>query len=219
MGRMTFTGWPPEAVAFFEGLEADNSRAYWQAHKATYAAAVRQPMEELLAELAEEFGEGRIFRPYRDVRFSADKSPYKTAIGATLAGGGYVQFSADGLAAGAGMYEMAPDQLERYRQAVAADPSGADLTGLVADLRSAGNEVTAREMLKTAPKGYPRDHPRVELLRHKGVIAWREWPPETCVGTPEARTVVTDFLRAARPLLRWLDRHVGPSRQPPTARR
>ena len=76
-------------------------------------------MEELLAELADRCGPGRIFRPNRDVRFSADKSPYKTAIAATLDNGGYVQFSAAGLAAGRGMYMMAPDQLQRYREALA----------------------------------------------------------------------------------------------------
>ena len=86
-----------------------------------------------LADLADEFGEGRIFRPYRDVRFSADKSPYKTAIAATV-GAGYVQLSADGLMAAPGMYHMAPDQLERYRRAVASDRTGPGLEQLIAGL-------------------------------------------------------------------------------------
>src|SRR3981081_383623 len=81
---MAFRGWPVEAIEFYEGLEADNSKAYWQDHKSVYEQCVQRPMKELLAELAPEFGEGKIFRPYRDVRFSADKSPYKTAIAATL---------------------------------------------------------------------------------------------------------------------------------------
>src|SRR6059036_967531 len=115
---MAFRGWPAEALEFFEGLEADNSKSYWQANKGVYETLVRGPMEELLAELAPEFGEGRIFRPYRDVRFSADKSPYKTHMGAML-GEGYVQLSSGGLGLGCGMWEMAPDQLDRYRHAVA----------------------------------------------------------------------------------------------------
>src|ERR671928_51123 len=97
---MAFRGFPAEAIEFYEGLEADNTRAYWQDHKKDYEELVKRPMVELLAELSDEFGEGKIFRPFRDVRFSKDKSPYKTAIGATLARGGYVQFSAHGLAAG-----------------------------------------------------------------------------------------------------------------------
>ena len=124
---MAFNGWPAQAVEFYDGLEEDNSREYWHAHKAVYSEAVLRPMEELLEELSARFGPGRIFRPHRDVRFSADKSPYKTAIGATLSGGGYIQFSAAGLAAGRGMYMMAPDQLERYRRAVDTDPAGSEV--------------------------------------------------------------------------------------------
>src|SRR3954451_24990715 len=86
---MAFRGWPVEAVEFYEGLLADNSKTYWQARKHTYDDDVRGPMQELLTELAPEFGQGKIFRPYRDVRFSADKTPYKTHIGAVLEGGGY----------------------------------------------------------------------------------------------------------------------------------
>jgi uncharacterized protein (DUF2461 family) len=94
---MAFTGWPVEAIEFYEGLCADNTKTYWVEHKSIYDECVLRPMQELLAELEPDFGEGKIFRPYRDVRFSADKTPYKTAIGATLARGGYIQVSADGL--------------------------------------------------------------------------------------------------------------------------
>src|SRR5436305_11055276 len=132
---MAFRGWPAEALEFYEGLAADNSKAYWTDHKSVYEQCVYAPMVELLAELADEFGPGKIFRPYRDVRFSADKTPYKTVIGATLERGGYVQLSAHGLSCGAGMYMMAPDQLARYRQAVAADGTGGRLAALVDDLR------------------------------------------------------------------------------------
>jgi len=212
---MAFRGWPAEAIEFYEGLEADNTRAYWADHKEEYEALVKGPMVELLAELEADFGAGKIFRPYRDVRFSRDKSPYKTAIGATLEHGGYVQFSARGLAAGSGYYVMMPDQLEQYRRAVADDIAGAELEGLVAELRRAGAEVTARESLRTAPKGYPKDHPRIELLRHKGLIAWREWPVGAWLGTARAKQRVVDFFVGASPLTAWLDKHVGPSAAPP----
>lgn len=69
---MAFTGWPVEGVEFYEGLQADNSKVYWQEHKAVYERDVRAPMEQLLAELADEFGSGKLFRPNRDVRFSAE---------------------------------------------------------------------------------------------------------------------------------------------------
>ncbi|MFP5375752.1 MAG: DUF2461 domain-containing protein [Acidimicrobiia bacterium] len=166
---MAFRGWPAEALEFFEGLEADNSRAYWQDHRAVYDAAVRGPMDELLAELAPEFGDGKVFRPYRDVRFSADKSPYKTHLGAVLGGAGYVQLSAEGLAAGLGYWHMSADQLDRFRRAVADDRTGEPLAAVARSLGRQGVELTSIESLKTAPRGYPKDHPRVELLRHKGL--------------------------------------------------
>ena len=212
---MAFRGWPAEAIEFYEGLEADNTRAYWTDHKQEYEELVKAPMLELLAELEADFGAGKIFRPHRDVRFSRDKSPYKTAIGATLERGGYVQFSARGLAAGCGYYVMMPDQLERYRRAVADDGTGAELESLVAELRRAGADVTARESLRTAPKGYPKDHPRIGLLRHKGLIVWREWPVAAWMGTAKAKQRVVDLLVGARPLTAWLDREVGPSATPP----
>lgn len=210
---MTFRGWPVEALEFFEGLEADNSKTYWQRNKETYETLVRAPMEDLLSELAPQWGEGRIFRPYRDVRFSADKSPYKTAIGA-MVGDGYVQLNAQGLAAGAGMWEMAPDQLERYRQAVSENGSGAKLVGIVATIKKAGIEPTGHGVLKTAPKGYPKDHPRIELLRYKGLVAWREWPAGAWLGTRRAKDRLVDFFQKSKPLRGWLDEHVGPSKLP-----
>ncbi|MEE1785279.1 DUF2461 domain-containing protein [Streptomyces sp. SP17BM10] len=211
---MTFSGWPVEALEFYEHLEADNSKTFWQAHKDRYDEAVRAPMEELLAELEPEFGPGKIFRPNRDVRFSADKSPYKTHIGAHLEAGGYVQLSADGLACGNGMYQLAADQLERYRAAVAEDVSGAELERVIARVEKDGPKVFGRDSLKSAPRGYPKDHPRIELLRHKGLVAWQEWPPAKWLGTRAALTRIAAFLRASQPLRDWLDGHVGPSELP-----
>jgi uncharacterized protein (TIGR02453 family) len=208
---VAFRGWPAEALEFYEGLEADNSKAYWSVHKATYEEAVHAPMAALLDELEAEFGAGKIFRPYRDVRFSADKSPYKTHIGAWLERGGYLQLSAAGLAAGNGMYMMAADQLDRYRRAVHDDRTGEQLRALMDEISRKGIRVGGHEQLKTAPKGYPRDHPRVDLLRNKGVVAWRDWPVAAWLGTAAAKRRVVEFFRASQPLNDWLDAHVGPS--------
>src|SRR5574341_554320 len=216
---MVFSGWPDEAVEFYEGLEADNSKTYWTAHKPVFHASVHAPMVELLAELAGEFGEGRIFRPYRDVRFSADKSPYKTAIYAALERGGYVGFSADGLTAGTGYYHMASDQLDRYRRAVDDDTRGTSLVAIVNQLAANGVEFGGPDPLKSAPRGYPRDHPRIELLRHNGLIAWRQWPVEAWLGTAAAKDRIVGLLRTAAPLQAWLDEEVGPSTAPAEARR
>jgi uncharacterized protein (TIGR02453 family) len=206
---MAFRGWPVEALEFYEGLEADNSRTYWTTHKAVYEEKVRGPMLALLAELEPEFGPGRIFRPNRDVRFSADKSPYKTTCAATLERGGYVQLSARGLGSGRGTYMMAPDQLSRFRAAVADDARGGALQAIVDAAGRDGIEIACHDELKTVPRGYPRDHPRADLLRMKGLIAWRQWPVAAWLGTAKAKTRVVDFLRACQPLTEWLDAHVG----------
>ena len=207
---MSFQGWPEEALDFYEGLEADNSKTYWTAHKAIYEEKVLGPMAELLEELGPQFGESKVFRPYRDVRFSKDKSPYKTNIAAVI-GDGYIQLSASGLAAGSGMYQMAPDQLDRYRLAVASDATGEELEQVVAGIEVREIAVQGHDMLKKSPRGYPADHPRVELLRYKGIIAWKEWPVEPWLGTSAAKQHVAGFLGACQPLCAWLEANVGGS--------
>ncbi|HZU73409.1 MAG TPA: DUF2461 domain-containing protein [Acidimicrobiales bacterium] len=206
---MAFRGWPAEAVEFYEGLEADNSKSYWTANKSTYETKVLGPMNELLAELADEFGPGRPFRPYRDIRFSADKSPYKTYLAAHLEGGGYISFSSAGLGVGCGLYMPGPEALARFRAAIDDDATGAELVALVGALRKKGMQVSAHEELKTAPKGYAKDHPRIDLLRMKGVTTWQQWPPGPWLGTARARDRVAKHLRDSRPLLDWLAANVG----------
>jgi uncharacterized protein (TIGR02453 family) len=205
---VTFHGWPDEAVEFYEGLAADNTRAYWQDHKAVYEQSVKAPMDELLAELAEEFGAGRIFRPYRDTRFSKDKSPYKLTCAAHLKSG-YISFSADEFFVGSGLYNPEPAALTRYRFAVADDLSGEQLNRIVSGLRETGYETIGHGVLKTAPKGYPKDHPRIELLKYKGIAISRRWPVGAWLGTRKAKDRVVTVLRDARPLREWLDIHVG----------
>ncbi len=210
---MKFKGWPTSASQFFVGLEEDNAKSYWLAHKDVYERDVKGPMEALLAELRDEFGESRLFRPYRDTRFSADKSPYKTSVAARV-GDGYISFSADGLLAGAGTYHMAPDQLARFRDAIIADRPGRTLESAVAAARAAGLDVHAHESLKTAPRGYPKEHPRMELLRLKGLVASRHWPSASWQSTAAAKKRVVDTLRAATPIVTWLRKNVGASELP-----
>lgn len=208
----TFTGWPKEAIGWFEGLEADNSKAYFDAHRATYQSSVRAPLEALLAEVAGEFGDGRLFRPNRDVRFSADKSPYKTNAAAIIGSEGhagfYVDVSADGLAAGGGYRHLTRDQLTRFRGAVDHEETGAELERLLAGAAAAGL-TSFGAALRTAPRGYPLDHPRIELLRLKDVILIRRDPAGGIMHSPQALDWVRETWRALRPVVDWLDGHVG----------
>ncbi len=215
---MAFTGFPDEAFTFFERLAADNSRTFWQANKATYETQVRAPMLALLDEL-EEFGPFNVFRPYRDVRFAKDKTPYKENIGAygeSDGGAGYyVHLDTTGMFAGSGYYNMAFDQLERFRNAVDSKASGEKLEVLCAEAEKRGLKLGAMSELKTAPRGYPKDHPRIAILRRKGLVASKEWPLAKWMHTQEVVTRVRDAWSAAGDLNKWLNKHVGPSTLPP----
>jgi uncharacterized protein (TIGR02453 family) len=216
---VTFRGFPPECLTFYEGLELDNSKTYWTAHRDQFESAVRGPMRALLATLEERWGPFHVFRPNRDVRFSRDKSPYKTALGAVgeseRGAHFYVQVSAQGLLVASGFYMMAPDQLERFRSAIADARRGPRLAKLVEQVRAEGLDCAPRDPLKTAPRGYPKDHARIELLRGKGLTSGRTFPVAKWLHTAAVRDRVIETWSAARPVNSWLERHVGPSTAPP----
>jgi uncharacterized protein (TIGR02453 family) len=216
-GVSTFAGFPAEALAFYEGLVADNSKAYWTDHREVYERAVRAPLQHLLDALEPEFGPGRIFRPYRDVRFSADKSPYKTHAAALLhasqgAAPLYVEVSATGLVLGGGYFHMSRDQVARYRAAVQAEATGAELDVLTRALGQRGFTVIG-ERLQRPPRGVDPGHPRADLLRHTGLAAALTLGVPGWLGTPQCLEEVATGLRAVRPLTEWLERNVGPAEE------
>ncbi|MGE0878532.1 MAG: DUF2461 domain-containing protein [Acidimicrobiia bacterium] len=213
-----FTGFPAAALTFFAGLEADNSKQYWTEHKQVYDECVKQPFLDLLDALDDEFKPLRMFRPNRDVRFSKDKSPYKTHTGAAgeREGGAmyYVALSSEGLFAATGYYQCAPDQLERLRHAIDTENVGGELVKIVAAQRRKGMAVEG-DSLKTAPRGYAKDHPRIDLLRMKWITTGKKFPVEPWLHTKGALARVQKVWRDAEPLNAWLDTHVGPSTRPP----
>jgi uncharacterized protein (TIGR02453 family) len=215
----TFEGWPAAALEFFVGLEADNSKSYWLAHKDVYEGAVKAPFLALTEEVRKEFGPLRLFRPYRDTRFAKDKSPYKTAAAAVTEGPGgtsyYVQVSASGLYVGSGYYHLAPDQLERFRAAVADAKAGPKFAAAVGALRREKYNVESRESLKRVPRGFDAAHPRAALLKMKGVHVGREFGAPKWMHSGASLPRIIAAWREAAPVNRWLDRHVGPSTAPP----
>src|SRR5690242_8164823 len=172
--RMAFSGFGADAFAWYEGLERDNSKAYFTRTRDTFETAVRGELEALFDELSGEFGgTTRLFRQHRDIRFSPDKSPYKTRTYGVLAGAPsafYAELSARGLYAGSGYHVLMRDQLERFRAAVDDEAEGRALLAAVEAVEDAGLEI-AGASLKTAPRGYPREHPRIGLLRRKALFA------------------------------------------------
>ncbi|MFI0356707.1 DUF2461 domain-containing protein [Actinomadura sp. 9N407] len=210
---MAFDGFTDATFTFYEGLLADNSKGYWTEHKSTYERHVRDPLALLCAELEAEFGPAKMFRPYRDVRFSADKTPYKTHQGAHALGGLYVQVDADGLMVAGGMFAPDPERLRRYRAAVDADSSGKELEAIVGGLRAAGLEI-AGDRLKTRPRGTRPDHPRLDLLRHRSLYAHEGWPADPWMHTREVVDRVRESWRRLRPLAEWGTRNIDPPGEP-----
>ena len=214
---MAATGIPLDAVDFFDELAGENTRAWWQANKERWQASVRTPMESVLADLEDEFGPAHLFRPNRDVRFSADKSPYKDhqgALATTAPGmGWYVQVGAAGLITGGGYYPTGRDQLARLRAAVDAPASGTALQRVVDDLVAAGFEPRGPQVA-TRPRGVPADHPRLELMRYTSLVVVREHGEPPWLSTPEVVERIRADWRAVRPFVEWLTEHVGATEEP-----
>jgi uncharacterized protein (TIGR02453 family) len=219
-----FGGFSPGVHEWFRGLEADNSKEYFAAHRQFFDDEVRGQMEALLTELGERFGgEVKLFRQNRDIRFSADKSPYKTNTYGVLGGteiaaqGLYASISARGLVAGSGYHVMGRDQLDRYREAVDDDEHGTELSKLVGQAEKAGLEVWG-ESLTTAPRGYPKDHERIALLRRKSLSLGATTSSERGISRADGLRFVTRTWRAAAPVTGWLDEHVGATTLPANRR-
>ena len=202
-----FTGWTGDFRGFFTGLQVNNSKAYFEAHRRQYEQDVKGPMVALLADLESRFGPARLSRPNRDIRFSADKSPYKTNIYATAREGGYVALAPEGLIVGGGRYTMDAEQLARYREAVAASGSGPKLVAIVDELRKKGYDLGGQE-LKRVPPPHPQDHPRAELLRYKRLFYWQQWKIGPWIATPSVRERVADAWTDGVTLNVWMARHL-----------
>ncbi len=209
----TFEGIPEAAFRFYAELEHNNNRDWWLEHKPTYDSAVKEPLTLLLAELEPAFGDARLFRPNRDIRFSLDKSPYKTAQGAFASiaegTGFYLQLSADGVLIGGGCHTHTPAQVARFRSAVDAPSSGEVLQAIVRDVEAAGFAVEG-ERLKTVPRGFDKDHPRAELLKHKSLTAGANLGQPGWLAGPGAAAEVARRWEQLRPLVEWIGRYAPP---------
>jgi uncharacterized protein (TIGR02453 family) len=207
--------WPPGALDFLRELEANNDRDWFKANRERYDTDLVEPARELAAELAH-LGDAHMFRPYNDTRFHM-RPPIKEQLGLAIgyggAGGYYVELSLDGLLVAAGLHAPAPDQLARYRAAIDDGRRAASFEKALATARAADLEPAPPE-LKRAPRGYPLDHPRIDRLRMKEITVYRRHALEPWLHTPAAVGRIRTELEAARPLVTWLAKHVGPSQRP-----
>lgn len=227
-GTGAFTGFPKGGGRFFHELALEQSRDWFHAHKHEYEALWQQPMQALLetlhARLSRVYGPTplaapKLFRIQRDVRFSKDKSPYKTNIAglipiATSSASSpteapaalYLHLGLEQLAA-AGAYVFDGAVLARYRAAVAEERTGQRLVEIVESLESAGLTLGAHATLARIPRGFDADHPRARLLRQKGLVAvFPKLTPAT-IASPELVEVLVKQATRVRPLLEWLLAH------------
>ncbi len=203
----SFDGFPVAALDFYDDLEMDNTKSFWAAHREVYETAVKAPMAALVAALEPEFGPAKVFRPYRDVRFAKDKTPYKTHQGAFVPSGPstgwYVQVGAPGVRVGVGFYEASSPRLAAIREAISDETRGRQLQRILTKLRKLGWELGG-ETLKTSPRGYDADHPRIDLLRHKSMTLGRSYGFEPVIHTAQLLDLVRADWRAARPFVEWV---------------
>ena len=203
-----FKGFPPEATRFFKQLARHNNRDWFQAHKDVYEHACREPMKDLLDELGPKFGAGHVMRINRDLRFSRDKSPYRTHIAAGFRDS-YVNLSPQGLYIGAGIYKPEPVALQRYRSAVDSAASGPKLQSIVASLRRKGYKVDTHQRLASTPRGYAPDHPRLDLLQMKDIFAGKMFPAGRWLSTRQTFERVKKVMTDTLPLVEWIRVNVG----------
>src|SRR5262245_43009546 len=184
-----FEGFADSGARFFHALARNQNRDWFLAHKREYEQGWAEPMKLLLTEVRETvarsfpqsaIGEPKVFRIFRDVRFSRDKSPYKTHVAGylPLAGTGgrlpgptalYLHLGTDNYV-GAGHWIMDSDQLARFRAAVLDDRRGREVAAILAKLEKAGFVAGSHDALKKVPRGVDPDHPRAELLKRKGLV-------------------------------------------------
>ena len=215
-----FTGFPKAGVDFFRALSVTQDRLWFAANRSSYETLWLQPMQSLLAALQPPLEKlyrrklsAKIFRLNRDVRFSKDKRPYKTNIAARIGfegadgpmGGPVVLYLHLGLEewVGAGFYALEPEKLALLRKRVLAEKSGAALQKLLATAERNGLMLTAMEKLKRAPAGVPVDHPRIEILKHKGLALGVETIQRKVRFSAGLAPWLLDQARAAQPVVAW----------------
>ena len=203
-----FNGFPQEAFDFFHQLTLHNDCDWFHTNQEVYRRACREPMEQLVRELGENASSTKITRINRDVRFSRDKSPYRTYIAAGVRGN-YIHLSAAGLYVGTGIYKPESVVLERFRKAVDGEVSGRRLQSIVMLLRRKGYRVETHERLMSAPRGYSADHVRIEFLRMEDIFGGKTFPPEPWLSTRKALRQIRQTVKDVRPLAEWIEVHVA----------
>jgi len=224
MNGLTFTHFPDETIIFFRELENNNNKEWFQAHKQDYKDYVQLPAIDFITSMGERLktistdiiydtrtnGAGSLMRIYRDIRFSPDKTPYKTNLGIIFwegAGkkmenpGFYFHFDNQGVGIYAGFYMFPKDKLKTYRDAV--DKNGAELQEVITELHEKGYSIGG-DKYKRVPQGFDVDHPHAELLKFKGLHSSTEMLDAELIIDPEFMDICFEHWANQSPLHNWL---------------
>lgn len=210
-----FSGFPKGAITFLRELEQHNEREWFKANRARYDELLVAPATALGEDLAPACGRPKVFRPWNDTRFHQGppiKEHIGLAIGYEGGGGFYVELSLDGLFVAAGLHNPAPDQVQRIRATIDDARGAAALQTAIDRARAGGLELNEPDLVR-APRGYPADHPRIDLLRRKRLVVTQRHKLAPWIHRPEAGERIAAQLDAAAPLVRWLRERVGPSQR------
>ncbi|TDT30085.1 TIGR02453 family protein [Naumannella halotolerans] len=212
-----FTGLPTGLFRFLDNLEADNSKEFFDANRETYNTEVKTPVDALKSELERDYGPLKGFRINRDVRFSKDKSPYKTWVGLTTTDravggvGSFWQATAHQMKIATGAMMLESDQLVRYRDALIDQEAGSEFDQIRRALSDEGLDVGPGDIpqYKRVPRGYPADHSRSAELQWKGAIVIHSFNRARWMQTDEVVDRIGAVWSGAQPLLDWFETHVG----------
>ena len=216
-----FSGFSREAPGFFHELAVEMNKEWFEANKARYQALWVEPMTALMTELAARIAKVyapqklgvKLFRIYRDTRFSKDKSPYKTHMAALIQGKVaspiYMHIGVDEEWIGCGSYFFEDKQLAKWRKLVAADKTGKEIAGIVGKLRRAGYTVGGHEDYKKVPKPYPADHPRAEFLKMRGLTAGFPDMPRGLLHDKKLVDWLVKHMKATAAMVTWLYRNLA----------
>lgn len=211
---MNFNGFSSDVFSFYEELHENNTRDFWQEHKSFYESEISKPLIELAALLSPEFGSVKVFRPYRDLRFTKDKRPYQEfaslAVEQTPQGGAlYFQLSADGIYVAGGFWRIESTQLETWREALNNPGFAQEAHSFIDKLMKEGFELNKTNILKSAPKGYSTQHPEIDLLRLKSLTIGRHFKKAAWMHRTECYNKVAESWSSVVIWNNWLDKIVN----------
>jgi uncharacterized protein (TIGR02453 family) len=215
---MTFEGFNPDSIIFFQELGQNNNRDWWLANKSRYETNVRQPILDLIDAIGGEYGTVKTFRPNRDTRFSSNKDPYKDQISFVAYGATgnacYLQLSEEGLFVAGGYWQPGKDQLERFRALVDDNRLFGDMEATIDALAESGFELSNEGALKTAPRGFDPNHPRINLLRLKTLAISKSIPVQEWFFTKDALDRIRKEWDTVMTWNEWLASNVGATTEP-----